>query len=114
MFSSDLSETRVHLADLRQTTGRAGVALGRAWALSASIESAAHAFADGRGELPIDREAQVAVFSVSMARYVTARGTDSLAIPLRWPTAVALGITEPELKGIVDAAANADANPLLP
>ena len=91
-----------------------GVALVRAWSLSASIESAAHAFADGRGELPIDREAQVAVFSVSMARYVTARGTDSLAIPLRWPTAVALGITEPELKGIVDAAANADANPLLP
>ncbi|MEM1449710.1 MAG: HDOD domain-containing protein [Planctomycetota bacterium] len=91
-----------------------GVALVRAWSLSASIESAAHAFADGRGELPIDREAQVAVFSVSMARYVTARGTDSLAIPLRWPTAVALGITEPELKGIVDTAANADANPLLP
>lgn len=89
-----------------------GVALVRAWSLSDSIVGAAAAFADGRGELPKDREAQVAVLSVSLARYVTARGTDSLAIPLRWPTAVALGVTAEELSEIVLSASSADENPL--
>jgi HD-like signal output (HDOD) protein len=89
-----------------------GVALVRAWSLSESIESAASAFADGRGELPVDREAQVAVFSVQMARFATARGTENLSIPLRWPTAEALGVTPMELEQIVDAAASVDDNPL--
>lgn len=89
-----------------------GVMLVRAWSLSESIVTAASSFADGRGELPADREAQVAVFSVSLARYLTARGTDALHLPLRWPTAVALEITESELGEYVDAAASADDNPL--
>ena len=89
-----------------------GVTLVRAWSLSESIVSAAASFADGQGELPPDREAQVAVFSVSLARYLTARGTDALHLPLRWPTAVALEITEAELRAYVDAAASVDDNPL--
>lgn len=90
-----------------------GVSLVKAWKLSESIEHAARAFADGRGELPADRESQVAVFSVSLARFVTARGKDSLAIPLRWPTATALEISELELREIVELATTAGENPLM-
>lgn len=88
------------------------VMLIRAWSLSDSIVSAASSMADGNGEPPEDREAQVAVFSVSLARYVTARGTEHLRMPLRWPTAVALGVTEAEMNEIVMAAASVDENPL--
>lgn len=89
-----------------------GVLLVQTWNLSESIEHAARSFADGRGELPVDRESQVAVFSVSLARYITARGKDSLTIPLRWPTAKALEITEGELRAVVEAATMAGDNPL--
>ena len=89
-----------------------GVALVKAWSLSESIVHAATAFADGRGELPADKESQVAVFSVSLARYVTARGTDALSIPLKWPTAVALEISEGELRQLVEATSQPDDNPL--
>lgn len=90
-----------------------GVALVKAWSLSDSIVHAAAAFADGRGELPADKESQVAVFSVSLARFITARGKDSLAIPLKWPTAVALEIDEAELREIVLLATSAGDNPLM-
>lgn len=89
-----------------------GVALVKAWSLSDSIVHAATAFADGRGELPADKESQVAVFSVSLARYVTARGTDALSIPLKWPTAVALEISEGELRQLVEDTSRPDDNPL--
>ncbi len=88
------------------------VILIRAWSLSQAIESAASVMADGTGEAPKDREAQVAVFSVSLARYVTARGTTNLALPLRWPTAVSLGVTQAEMDEVVSAAASVDDNPL--
>jgi hypothetical protein len=88
------------------------VTLIQAWALSDAIKSAATALADGSGEAPADREAQVAVFSVSLARYVTARGTDNLNLPLKWPTAVSLGVTQSEMDEIVAAAASVDDNPL--
>ncbi|MEM8712481.1 MAG: HDOD domain-containing protein, partial [Planctomycetota bacterium] len=88
------------------------VMLIKAWSLSDSIVSAASSMADGSGEPPADREAQVAVFSVSLARYVTARGTENLKMPMRWPTAVSLGVTEVEMNEIVAAAASVDENPL--
>lgn len=90
-----------------------GVSLVKAWKLSESIEHAARSFADGRGELPADPESQIAVFSVSLARYLTARGTDSLSVPLRWPTAKALDIGEGELRQLVDASTQAGDNPLM-
>lgn len=80
-----------------------GVMLVRAWELNEAIALAADSFADGRGELPEDREAQVAIFSVSLARYITARGTESLGIPLRWPAARALEIGSEELGDLVTA-----------
>ena len=88
------------------------VILIRAWSLSNAIESAASSMADGTGEAPVDREAQVAVFSVSLARYVTARGTINLSLPLKWPTAISLGVTQAEMDEIVAAAASIDDNPL--
>lgn len=88
------------------------VILIRSWSLADSIESAASSMADGMGVPPADREAQVAVFSVSLARYVTARGTANLSMPLRWPTAVSLGVTRAEMEEIVGAAASIDDNPL--
>ncbi len=89
------------------------VILIRSWSLSVAIETAASSMADGTGQPPSDREAQVAVFSVSLARYVTARGTDNLSMPLRWPTAVSLGVTQAEMDEIVGAAASVDENPLI-
>ena len=80
---------------------RLGVMLVRAWELDEAIALAADSFADGRGELPDDKEAQIAVFSVSLARYLTARGTGSLKIPLRWPATRALGIEAAELSALV-------------
>lgn len=84
------------------------VALVEAWELSPAIAAAAHALADGRGEMPEDPEAQIAVFSVSLARYLNAGGAMSLSIPIRWPTAKALGLTEHELQEIIAAAADVD------
>lgn len=80
---------------------RLGVMLVRAWELDEAIALAAESFADGRGELPDDTEAQIAVFSVSLARYISARGSGSLKIPLRWPAARALGIEAAELSALV-------------
>ena len=100
----------------REVTNRLGPKLGimlvKAWSLSDSIASAASSFADGKGELPADREAQVAVFSVSLARYMTARGTESTGLCLRWPTAMALEIDADELSGLVNAVASIDDNPI--
>lgn len=100
----------------REVTNRLGPKLGvmlvKAWSLSDSIAAAASSFADGRGELPEDREAQVAVFSVSLARYVTARGTESTHLCLRWPTAVALEIDAEELHEMVTSATSIDDNPI--
>ena len=73
----------------------------RTWELDEAIALAAESFADGRGELPDDTEAQIAVFSVSLARYISARGSGSLKIPLRWPAARALGIEAAELSALV-------------
>lgn len=81
-----------------------GVMLARVWGLNEAITMAADSFADGQGALPDNREAQVAVFSVSLARYVTARGPEALSIPLRWPAAKALGIDEIELRQLVEGA----------
>lgn len=89
-----------------------GVALVSAWSLSDSIKSAATAFADGRGELPAEREAQVAVFSVALARYITANPDAASSIPLRWPTAVALELTPSELDEILALANASDEFPL--
>ena len=80
---------------------RLSVMLVRAWELNEAIVLAADSFADGRGELPDDREAQIAVFSVSLARYITARVSGSLKIPLRWPAARALGIEAADLHALV-------------
>lgn len=88
------------------------VALIEAWSLSDSIVHAAATFADGRGELPSDTESQIAVFSASLARYVTARGKGSLAVPLEWPTARALGVTEDEVRAIVLGATEMGESPL--
>ncbi len=104
--------SRVRREVTNRLAPKLGVMLVEAWSLSDSIATAASSFADGRGELPEDREAQVAVFSVSLARYVTARGTDSLNICLRWPTAVALEIAADELDQIVTAATSIDDNPI--
>ncbi len=84
------------------------VALVEAWSLSKAISIAARALADGRCELPDEIEAQIAVFSVSLARYLKAGGTRSLSIPMRWPAAIALGLTMHELKEIVEAADSVD------
>lgn len=88
------------------------VILIRSWSLSNAIETAASSMADGAGIAPTDREAQVAVFSVSLARYVTARGSSNLKLPLKWPTAISLGVTQGEMDEIVTAAASVDENPL--
>lgn len=89
-----------------------GVSLVRAWSLSESIVHAATTFADGRGELPADTESQIAVFSVSLSRFVTARGRESLELPLEWPTARALSVTEDEIRAIVFSATEPGASPL--
>jgi len=106
--SGETLPSRVRLEVANRIGPALGVELVRAWSLSDAIGDAASAFADGRGELPANREAQVAVFSVSMARYATARGTSNLSVPLRWPTARALEITEDELEQIIMAAASID------
>ncbi|MEM9801631.1 MAG: HDOD domain-containing protein [Planctomycetota bacterium] len=100
----------------RELSNRTGPALAsalvRAWSLSPSIEEAARTFADGRGELPADSEAQIAVFAVTMARYASVRATDDLSLPLRGPTASTLGITHDELRDILDAATRASEDDL--
>ena len=89
----------------RELVSRVGPALclmlARNWSLPPAIETAARTFADGRNELPEDREVQVAVFSAYLARLLSAQGFDNLSIPLAWPSALALEIDRGELDDLV-------------
>jgi hypothetical protein len=78
--------------------------LARNWSLPPAIEAAAAALADGRNELPANREVQVAVFSTYLGRLLAAQGFDNLSIPLVWPSTLALEIDERELGDIVSLA----------
>ena len=92
----------------RELVSRVGPALclmlARNWSLPPAIEAAAAALADGRNELPSNREVQVAVFSTYLGRLLAAEGFDNLSIPLVWPSTLALEIDERELGDIVSLA----------
>ena len=92
----------------RELVSRVGPALclmlARNWSLPPAIEAAAAALADGRNELPANREVQVAVFSTYLGRLLAAQGFDNLSIPLVWPSTLALEIDERELGDIVSLA----------
>ncbi len=92
----------------RELVSRVGPALclllARNWSLPPAIEAAAASLAEGRNELPANREVQVAVFSTYLGRLLATQGFDNLSIPLGWPSTLALEIDERELGDIVSLA----------
>ncbi len=89
----------------RELVSRVGpalcVMLARNWSLPPAIEAAAESLAEGRNQLPPNREVQVAVFSTYLGRLLAAQGFDNLSIPLGWPSTLALEIDQQELDDIV-------------